>query len=155
MPSQPRTRPFHSFSGASLAPLAARWSPEGTGLGGIGPAARLHDAASAYRRPRGELEVSFVYEMRAGPATTASTGLVWHVMASGKAHVTLCGRQLRISVHTPTMGQAPTESFCRPCMDAFRALLDDTVTGQKQCQQARPSAAPVRGPDISAPGKGP
>ncbi|MCK7624347.1 hypothetical protein MUU72_14760 [Streptomyces sp. RS10V-4] len=65
-----------------------------------------------------------MYEMHPGPATTGTTGLVWHVMADVQARLTLCGRRLPpASADRSPLAESPTESHCSPCMTAFRDLV--------------------------------
>ncbi|WP_432144433.1 hypothetical protein [Streptomyces sp. bgisy084] len=66
-----------------------------------------------------------MYEMRAGPSTTGSSGQVWHVMAKHDARATLCGRKLASHGHRPSdQDDDPTARYCSPCMTAFREILD-------------------------------
>ncbi|MCQ4079976.1 hypothetical protein NGB36_05060 [Streptomyces sp. RB6PN25] len=67
-----------------------------------------------------------MYEMRAGPATTGSSGLVWHVLAKDDARTTLCGRQLSPQAQPPgpAREEATTERYCSSCMTAFRETME-------------------------------
>jgi hypothetical protein len=66
-----------------------------------------------------------MYEMRAGPATTGSCGLVWHVLVKNDARTTLCGHQLspQITPIEPTREEETTERYCSSCMTAFRETM--------------------------------
>ena len=69
-----------------------------------------------------------MYEMRAGPATTGSSGLVWHVLVKNDARTTLCGRRLSPKATPPGPAceeetEETTERYCLSCMTAFQETM--------------------------------
>jgi hypothetical protein len=69
-----------------------------------------------------------MYEMRADPAATGSSGLVWHVLVKNDARTTLCGRRLSPKA-TPSgpageeEAEETTERYCLSCMAAFQKTM--------------------------------
>jgi hypothetical protein len=75
-----------------------------------------------------------MYEMRADPATTgssgssSSSGLMWHVLVKDDARTALCGRRLspRATPPGPTYeeeAEETTERYCLSCMAAFQETM--------------------------------
>ncbi|TJZ44516.1 hypothetical protein FCH28_29680 [Streptomyces piniterrae] len=80
-----------------------------------------------------------MYEMRAGAATTGTTGLTWHVMTksgsmteSDSVGTTLCGRRLTTSLRPSADEDTATDRYCAPCMDTLRATLTNEGGGPSQ-----------------------
>jgi len=70
-----------------------------------------------------------MYEMRAGPASTGSSGFVWHVLVKNDARTTLCGRQLSPKAAPPEAAceEEATERYCLSCMTAFQETMSTTA----------------------------
>jgi hypothetical protein len=74
-----------------------------------------------------------MYEMRADPAATgssgssSSSGLVWHVLVKNDAHTALCGRRLSPKATPPgpacEEAEETTERYCLSCMAAFQETM--------------------------------
>ncbi|MFC0598818.1 hypothetical protein [Streptomyces palmae] len=77
--------------------------------------------------PRREQKGTPMYEMRKGPATTGTSGFVWHVITKEDGCSTLCGRRVASAdlAQADPSGTA-AEGHCVPCMDAFSQVLGGT-----------------------------